>query len=67
MGVAFGLLFTALYIPSMALFDSFETGVPFFQTLKDPLWKEISIYTAVGGGLLFSIGMALFEKIAKKR
>ena len=67
MGIAFGLLFTAIYIPSMALFDSFETGVPFFQTLKDPLWKEISIYTAAGGGLLFSIGMALFEKIAKKR
>lgn len=62
-----GLLFSVPFTPLMAFMESLETGAPFFQTLKEPIWFRIFVVSGVLFGLLFSAMFAVAVKIAKKR
>ncbi len=62
-----GLLFSALFTPFMAFMEALDTGAPFFQTLREPIWLEIFVGSGLLFGLLFSAMLAVAVKIAKKR
>lgn len=67
MGFLFGIIFSCLFTQLMVLYTSIIDKTMFFDELKDPMWLKIFIFCFAFCGGLFALGMAIAEKIAKKR